>query len=62
MNKRYVHDGIIGAVVTAGIAAGYYISPVWLLVPAVIGVVMIQSSFSGFCPLYYMLEKISPDK
>lgn len=61
MNKRYVHDGIIGAVVTLGVAAGYYIASVWLLVPAVIGVTMLQSSFSGFCPLYYTLDKISPD-
>lgn len=61
MNKRYVHDGIIGTVVTLGVAAGYYIAPIWLLVPAIIGVVMIQSSFSGFCPLYYTLDKIAPD-
>ena len=62
MNKRYVHDGIIGAVVTLGVAAGYFVAPIWLIVPGILGITMLQSAFTGFCPLYYTLDKISPDK
>jgi hypothetical protein len=35
--KRRLHDAIVGAVVTAGVALGYYVDPLWLLVPGVIG-------------------------
>ena len=31
--KRRIHDGVAGAVVTIGVVLGYWIDPVWLLVP-----------------------------
>ena len=61
MNKRKVHDGIVGVVITLGVALGYYVSSLWLLLPAVIGVVLIQSALTGFCPVYFMLDKMQPD-
>ena len=36
-HKSRIHDATIGVVVTAGVALGYYVDPLWLLVPAVIG-------------------------
>ena len=60
--KRRIHDGIAGAVVTAGVLLGYYFNPLWLLVPGALGVVLIQSAFTGFCPVYYTLDKIVPDQ
>jgi len=56
--KRRVHDGIVGLVITAGVALGYWVAPVWLLVPGVVGVLMVQSWFTGFCPVYYALDKL----
>jgi len=61
MDKRRVHDGVAGAVVTAGAALGYYVDPVWLLVPGVLGLILVQSAFTGFCPVYFALDKIQPD-
>ena len=58
MNKRKVHDGIVGAVITLGVVLGYYVDPIWLLIPAVLGVTLLQSAFTGFCPLYFTLDKI----
>jgi hypothetical protein len=55
--KRRIHDGIVGAVVTAGVALGYYVDPMWLLVPGVLGVTLIQSGLTGFCPLYFVLNQ-----
>ena len=55
--KRRLHDGIVGAVVTAGVALGYYGDPLWLLVPGVLGVTLIQSGLTGFCPLYFVLDR-----
>jgi hypothetical protein len=55
--KRRIHDGIVGLVVTAGVALGYYVDPLWLLVPGVLGVILIQSGVTGFCPLYFVLNR-----
>lgn len=51
--KRRVHDGIVG-----GVALGYWVSSSWLLLPAIIGLAMIQSGFTGFCPVYYTLDRL----
>ncbi len=61
MNNRKVHDGIVGLVIFMTVALGYYVHSYWLMVPAGLGLILLQSAFSGFCPLYYTLEKISPD-
>ena len=55
--KRRIHDGIAGAVMTAGVGLGYWVDPLWLLVPGVLGVTPLQSAFTGFCPVYFLLEK-----
>jgi len=54
--KRRLHDGIVGAVIAAGVALGAWVDPVWLWLPGVIGVLMVQSAFSGFCPVYWTLD------
>jgi len=59
--KRRVHDGIVGAVVTAGVLLAYYVHPGWLWVPGVLGVALIQSAFTGFCPLYFTLDKLGTE-
>ncbi|MDH3673138.1 MAG: DUF2892 domain-containing protein [Gammaproteobacteria bacterium] len=56
--KRRLHDGIVGAVITVGVVLGYYLSPVWLLLPGVVGIALVQSAFTGFCPVYYTLDKV----
>ncbi|WP_126456947.1 YgaP family membrane protein [Sulfuriflexus mobilis] len=61
MNKRKVHDGIAGAVITLGVVLGHYIDPLWLWVPGVLGLTLLQSAFTGFCPVYYTLDKIEPE-
>ncbi len=60
--KRRIHDAIVGVVVTAGVALGHYVSPIWLLVPAVIGVTLIQSGVTGFCPVYFALDRLLPSE
>lgn len=57
-SKRRIHDGIVGLVITAGVALGYWLSPAWLVVPGVVGVLMVQSWFTGFCPVYYTLDRL----
>ena len=62
MNKRKVHDGTIGAVITLGVVLGYFSAPVWFLLPGIIGVTLLQSAFTGFCPVFYTLDIIEPEK
>lgn len=56
--KRRVHDGIAGLIISAGVLLGYYASSLWLWVPGIIGLTLIQSAFTGFCPVYYTLDKL----
>ena len=58
--KRRIHDGIAGALITAGVALGYYVDPLWLLLPGILGVTLFQSGFTGFCPVYYVLDLTCP--
>ena len=37
---RRIHDGIVGAVMTLGVALGYYHDPLWLLLPGFLGVTL----------------------
>ena len=55
--KRKLHGGIVGAVLTAGSALGYWVDPVWMWVPGLLGVTLLQSGVTGFCPLYFILDK-----
>lgn len=55
-SRRRIHDGIVGTVISAGVAAGYWVDPVWLAIPGAIGLLMIQSWITGFCPVYFTLD------
>ena len=58
--KRRIHDGIVGSLITGGVALGFYVDALWLLLPGIIGVTLLQSGFTGFCPVYYVLDKTCP--
>lgn len=47
-----------GTVVLLGVALGYFVSPWWLLLPAFVGANLLQSAFSGFCPLARILARL----
>ena len=56
--KIKIHDGIVGAVILASVVLGILSSPVWLYVAGVIGALMVSSAFTGFCPVYFVLNKL----
>ena len=58
MSKRRIHDGIVGALVIFSVILGAFPNSFWLLVPAIIGITLFQSAFTGFCPVYYTLDKL----
>ncbi len=59
--KRRIHDGITGVLVTVGVILGYFANPLWLLLPGLLGVTLIQSAFTGFCPVYYVIDNTCKD-
>ncbi len=40
-----------GGVVLLSVALGYFVSSWWLLLAVFVGANLLQSSFTGFCPL-----------
>ena len=59
--KVQIHDGIVGAVILGGVLLGMKVDAAWYYLPGIIGALMIQSAFTGFCPVYFVLNKIKPD-
>ncbi|MCB1958048.1 MAG: DUF2892 domain-containing protein [Rhodocyclaceae bacterium] len=55
--RTRMHDGIVGALILLGALLAAFVHPYWLLVPGLIGLLMVQSAFTGFCPVYFALDK-----
>lgn len=49
---------IAGSVNLIGIALTHWVSPWWLLLPTFVGLNLIQSALTGFCPPTLVLEKL----
>ena len=46
-----------GTMVIVSLVLGSYVSPYWLLLAAFVGLNLLQSAFTGFCPLAIFLKK-----
>ena len=58
LTRRRVHDGIVGVLITLGVALGYWVAIEWLWLPGIVGLLLIQSTFTGFCPVYFILDRM----
>lgn len=47
-----------GVVILLSALLSWLVSPLWLLLTAFVGVNLIQSAFTGFCPLAIILKKV----
>jgi hypothetical protein len=47
-----------GTMVLLGLALGYFVHPGWYLLVAFVGANLLQSAFTGFCPLAILLKKL----
>lgn len=47
-----------GVVVLLSALLAWLVSPVWLLLTAFVGINLLQSAFTGFCPLAIILKKM----
>jgi len=58
--KIKVHDGIVGVVILASVVLGLTVNLQWLYVAGAIGALMVSSAFTGFCPVYFVLNRLLP--
>ncbi len=54
---RYVRL-IAGVFVLASLALGYWVSPYWYLFTAFVGLNLLQSAFTNWCPAMTFLRKL----
>ncbi len=47
-----------GGMILASLALGLLVSPYWFLLTAFVGLNLLQSAFTGFCPLAVILKKL----
>jgi len=57
---RQLHDGIAGALITAGVDLGNEVNPGWLWLPRNLRGTLLQRGFTGFCLVYDILDRSCP--
>ena len=57
-----LHDGIVGALIVLSVVLGATVNPVCYWLAGAVGLVMISSSFTGFCPVHFVLGKVMSKK
>jgi DUF2892 family protein len=55
--ERYLRM-IAGGLVLVTLALGYWVSPYWLLFTAFVGLNLVQSAFTNWCPMMSFLRKL----
>lgn len=51
-----------GLMILISVALAYFFSPLWLLLTLFVGLNLLQSSFTGFCPAAMILRKLDIGK
>jgi hypothetical protein len=54
--ERYIRL-IAGAFVLLSLALGYWVNPYWFLFTAFVGLNLLQSAFTNWCPMMAILRK-----
>jgi hypothetical protein len=47
-----------GTMILLSLALAYAFSPYWLALAALVGLNLVQASFTGFCPLAFVLKRL----
>ncbi len=47
-----------GSFILISVALGYWVSPYWYLFTAFVGLNLLQSGFTNWCPAMWMLRKV----
>jgi hypothetical protein len=58
MNVDRAVFAFAGVMVLASLALAWFVSPYWLLLTAFVGLNLLQSAFTGFCPAAIIFRKL----
>lgn len=58
MKMELIIRRFAGTFVLLSLLLAHYVSPYWLWFTAFVGFNLLQSSFTGFCPLQMVLKKL----
>lgn len=58
MNLDRAVMAFAGVMVLISAALAYFVSPLWLLLTVFVGLNLLQSSITGFCPAAMILRKL----
>lgn len=61
-SKIKIHDGIVGMTYLLSVLLAFYVDIQWLYLAGAVAVLQILSMFTGFCPVYYVIDKMMPEK
>ena len=59
--KIQLHDGIVGATILLSIILAAKVDAQWIWLAGIVSVLMIISAFTGFCPVYFVINKLMPE-
>ena len=51
-----------GTMILGSLALGWFVHPGWYGLTTFVGLNLLQSSFTGFCPLEKMLRRVDPTR
>lgn len=60
--KIRIHDGIVGVLVLLSIVLAMQVNSQWIYLAEAVAVLLIISALTGFCPVYFILNKCMPCK
>jgi len=58
MNTDRIVLAFAGSMVLLSVALAHFVSPWWWLLTLFVGANLLQSAFTGFCPLALLLRKL----
>lgn len=58
MNIDRVVFAFAGSMILISLLLAWLVSPAWMLLAAFVGLNLLQSAFTGFCPLALILRKL----
>ena len=58
MNIDRIILAFAGSMILVSLLLGYFVTPAWLLLAAFVGLNLLQSAFTGFCPLAMLLRRL----
>lgn len=58
MNMHFIIRRIAGSMVLISLSLGFWVHPAWYLLTAFVGLNLLQSSFTRWCPLENVLRSM----